>query len=60
MTRLLDLTELSHELKTPPERIEELARSCRLPFSFSATKGLHIDRKDLDQWRSAVAQECDE
>jgi hypothetical protein len=54
--RLLELDQLSRELKTSPERLRELANEARLPFSFSPERGLLVDSRDLETWRSAVAR----
>jgi hypothetical protein len=54
MTRLLDLTELSHELKTPPERLRDLVNEARLPFAFSPGRGVLVDSRDVPAWKAAV------
>jgi len=54
MTRLLDLTELAHELKTPPERLRELVNEARLPFSVSTERGLLVAEHDVATWKAAV------
>ena len=43
MRSLLDAGTLSKVLRVSPERIEELARTARLPFAFSAGQGILVD-----------------
>ena len=56
MRSLLDAGTLSKVLRVSPERIEELARTARLPFAFSAGQGILVDSRDVQSWQAAIAR----
>jgi excisionase family DNA binding protein len=56
---LLDLDEVSRALGVSADRITAIAHTTRLPFAFTAGRGLLVDSRDLDQWRAAVNRACD-
>jgi len=56
---LLDVAAMARELRIPVERVHEMAHRERLPFSFLTGRGLVIHKRDLAQWKSAVARAAD-
>jgi hypothetical protein len=55
MTHIIDAKELAHELGVSEIDLQHIAHERRLPFSFSTAFGFFTHRRDLPQWKAAVA-----